>query len=168
MANVDEARQANMGDSANNNKQSDWQKQLDLLSTMALAKGADTGTMAGFALGKWLSNYFSRGQSKKDNAIAAGLDGNANTGLSTDNGRNENADISSNAITDNPASLNNANKQYDFASALNALGQQANSNMLGNTPGAIGFNTTTNKLEYVPLTTGLMANLSGMNINGGK
>ena len=52
MANVNEARQANMG--SNNGGKTDWQKQLDMLSMAALAQGANPATMAGFALGKWL------------------------------------------------------------------------------------------------------------------
>lgn len=167
MANVDEARQANMGSGAGGNKQSDWQKQLELLSTMALARGADPSTMAGFALGRWLSNYFGRGQNKKDSAIAASLDSNSNMGpsVATDSSRDNAA---TGAATDRATTASNTNNQYDFASALNAMGQQGASDVLGGTPGAIGFNTTTNKLEYIPLTSGLMLNLDGVNLNGDR
>lgn len=66
------------GDSNNNaveeKKKQSWQDALQAASLAALAKGADTQTMAGYALGKWLSNYLARGaeksQTEKDRRIA--------------------------------------------------------------------------------------------------
>lgn len=82
MANVNEARQANMG--SNNGGKTDWQKQLDMLSMAALAQGANPATMAGFALGKWLSGYLGRGQDNKDRKIKESLEnGGSTTGGST-------------------------------------------------------------------------------------
>ena len=85
MANVNEARQANMG--SNNGGKTDWQKQLDMLSMAALAQGANPATMAGFALGKWLSGYLGRGQDNKDRKIKESLEnGGSTAGGSTTGG----------------------------------------------------------------------------------
>lgn len=74
MANVDFARQNNS--EVQNRNKSDWQKALDSMSIMALAKGADAQSMLGFALGKWLSNYLNRGSenadTKKYNSLITG------------------------------------------------------------------------------------------------
>lgn len=57
-------------------RQSDWQKMMQMF---AMANKADTGTMAGFALGKlareMIDNYNARGQAKKDAAALKRLEG---------------------------------------------------------------------------------------------
>lgn len=75
MGNFQAARQARgfgNGQQQTSNKQQ-WQDALQAASMAALAKGADTQTMLGFALGKWLSNYLGRGQEKKDAREAAAI-----------------------------------------------------------------------------------------------
>lgn len=82
-------QQRGFGASSNrvdDNKNKSWQDALQAASMAALAKGADTQTMLGFALGKFLSNYLNRGQEKRDaqNAynIANGLNNGGYDGLS--------------------------------------------------------------------------------------
>lgn len=65
MANVDEIRAQRGQTGASGDNKTDWQKQLEMLSMAALAKGASPATMAGFALGKFLSNMIDRGKAKK-------------------------------------------------------------------------------------------------------
>lgn len=74
MGNVDEVRSA--GQQKKDNR-TDWQKAMDTMSMMALAKGANPQTMLGFALGKWLGNYLNRDHLDKktgNNSDSAHLD----------------------------------------------------------------------------------------------
>lgn len=66
MANVDEIRAQRGQTGASGDNKTDWQKQLEMLSMAALAKGASPATMAGFALGKFLSNMIARRNAKND------------------------------------------------------------------------------------------------------
>lgn len=75
-------------------KNKSWQDALQAASMAALAKGADTQTMLGFALGKFLSNYLNRGaensQREKDRRIFQGQQMSNNIGAM---GQQSTADI---------------------------------------------------------------------------
>lgn len=75
-------------------KNKSWQDALQTASLAALAKGADTQTMLGFALGKFLSNYLNRGaenrQREKDRQIFQGQQMSNNIGAM---GQQSTADI---------------------------------------------------------------------------
>lgn len=165
MANVNEARQANMG--SNNGGKTDWQKQLDMLSMAALAQGANPATMAGFALGKWLSGYLGRGQDNKDRKIKESLEnGGSTTGGSTTGG-NTTGNTGASNLSQGIIAMNGGNGgagasptgTYDLARDLTALSKQQDNtapSVIGGNPGGFGYNMETNKMEYIPVVSGLM------------
>ena len=157
MANVNEARQANMG--SNNGGKTDWQKQLDMLSMAALAQGANPATMAGFALGKWLSGYLGRGQDNKDRKIKESLEnGGSTTGGSTTSNTGG-GNLSQGIIAMNGGAGASPTGTYDLARELTPLSKQQDNtapSVIGGNPGGFGYNMETNKMEYIPVVSGLM------------
>lgn len=160
MANVNEARQANIG--SNNGGKTDWQKQLDMLSMAALAQGANPATMAGFTLGKWLSGYLGRGQDNKDRKIRAGLENGSST-----TGGNTTGNTGASNLSQGIIAMNGGNGgagasptgTYDLARDLTALSKQQDNtapSVIGGNPGGFGYNMETNKMEYIPVVSGLM------------
>lgn len=170
MANVNEARQANMG--SNNGGKTDWQKQLDMLSMAALAQGANPATMAGFALGKWLSGYLGRGQDNKDRKIRASLENggsttSGNTTGSSTTGGSTTSNTGAGNLSQGNIAMNGGNGgagasptgTYDLARDLTALRKQQDNtapSVIGGNPGGFGYNMETNKMEYIPVVSGLM------------
>lgn len=109
MASVDETRRAGgqsgaQADGQTGSKKSDWQKQLEMLSLASLARGASPSTMAGFALGKFLSNWFDRRAEKKraeqDAKGLQNLEGNDNSTDGTTSKPSYEVGMKLNGVTD--------------------------------------------------------------------
>lgn len=98
-------------------QQTDWTKALEAASMSALANGANTETMLGFALGKWLSNYFNRGNENRDQSIRDNHNG---------YGTQLNADTSTTPQTVNATSLTETatpagDDKYNYARDLTVM-----------------------------------------------
>ena len=157
MANVNEACQANMG--SNNGGKTDWQKQLDMLSMAALAQGANPATMAGFALGKWLSGYLGRGQDNKDRKIKESLENGGSTMGGSTTSNTGGGNLSQGIIAMNGGAGASPTGTYDLARDLTTLSKQQDNtapSVIGGNPGGFGYNMETNKMEYIPVVSGLM------------
>lgn len=223
MANADEARAYRNGQTGNpntssNNGKTDWQKQLEMLSLASLARGASPATMAGFALGKYLSNMMARREAKKTSEndllklkeLEGGGTSTESTGTNGDNSSqgygvgvqfeglydpwymkdhdmshpNEITSITFNrgenggSVVDGTTPYNTGRDNgyselanymrskdgdYNIETGLAQLvnGNDGDLSVLGNR-GTLGYNVGTGKMEYIPLSTGLL------NVNGIK